>query len=321
MARRSGLSEPTLRYYEEVGLIGPIARDESSGHRRYRDARPRRAAGARLPARHGRRYRRHAHLPGQPRARARVAAGEQRDLLLRHAERIEAEIETLQRPPRLPARRRRPCGTPATAATRRDEAEARVRIEAILPSARGGDPMSRRARHRRHPATSATRLIADAAAGRYRGAHHGPLARPARPRCARPSAAAAPTTTACEVVARRPDGRRRLGGRGGRHRGHLPRRLADDPERRIPDEVIVPAREGTLRVLARRPRRRRPPRRADLVVRGGRLLPQAGRATTPRRTGPTRTPRACRPTRGRRRSPSAPRGTSSSARAATPSWL
>jgi MerR family regulatory protein len=36
-ARRSGLSEPTLRYYEEVGLIGPIARDPSSGHRRYRE--------------------------------------------------------------------------------------------------------------------------------------------------------------------------------------------------------------------------------------------------------------------------------------------
>jgi len=33
-ARRSGLSEPTLRYYEEVGLIGPIPRDASSGHRR-----------------------------------------------------------------------------------------------------------------------------------------------------------------------------------------------------------------------------------------------------------------------------------------------
>ncbi len=35
VSRRSGLSEPTLRYYEEIGLIGPIARDESSGHRRY----------------------------------------------------------------------------------------------------------------------------------------------------------------------------------------------------------------------------------------------------------------------------------------------
>ncbi|WP_022877257.1 MerR family transcriptional regulator, partial [Microbacterium sp. B19] len=36
-ARRSGLREPTLRYYEDVGLIGPIARDASSGHRRYRE--------------------------------------------------------------------------------------------------------------------------------------------------------------------------------------------------------------------------------------------------------------------------------------------
>jgi len=34
VSRRSGLSEPTLRYYEEVGLIGPIARDARSGHRR-----------------------------------------------------------------------------------------------------------------------------------------------------------------------------------------------------------------------------------------------------------------------------------------------
>src|ERR1700689_2251775 len=34
-SRRSGLSEPTLRYYEEIGLIGPVARDENSGHRRY----------------------------------------------------------------------------------------------------------------------------------------------------------------------------------------------------------------------------------------------------------------------------------------------
>jgi MerR family transcriptional regulator, copper efflux regulator len=36
VSRRSGLSEPTLRYYEEIGLIGPIARDEKSRHRRYR---------------------------------------------------------------------------------------------------------------------------------------------------------------------------------------------------------------------------------------------------------------------------------------------
>ncbi len=35
VARRSGLRKPTLRYYEQVGLIGPVRRDPSSGHRRY----------------------------------------------------------------------------------------------------------------------------------------------------------------------------------------------------------------------------------------------------------------------------------------------
>jgi DNA-binding transcriptional MerR regulator len=52
VSRRSGLSEPTLRYYEEVGLIGPIDRNASSGHRRYRF--DRRALAKRDPrARHG----------------------------------------------------------------------------------------------------------------------------------------------------------------------------------------------------------------------------------------------------------------------------
>jgi hypothetical protein len=37
VSRHSGLSGPTLRYYEAVGLIGPITRDAQSGHRRYRD--------------------------------------------------------------------------------------------------------------------------------------------------------------------------------------------------------------------------------------------------------------------------------------------
>ncbi len=35
MSKISGLSEATLRYYEKIGLIGPVPRDESSGHRRY----------------------------------------------------------------------------------------------------------------------------------------------------------------------------------------------------------------------------------------------------------------------------------------------
>ncbi len=32
---RSGLSEHTLRYYERIGLVEPVKRDRSSGHRRY----------------------------------------------------------------------------------------------------------------------------------------------------------------------------------------------------------------------------------------------------------------------------------------------
>ncbi|MFF1685078.1 MerR family transcriptional regulator [Streptomyces sp. NPDC058254] len=38
VSRRTGLSEPTLRYYEKIGLINAVGRDESSGHRRYNPA-------------------------------------------------------------------------------------------------------------------------------------------------------------------------------------------------------------------------------------------------------------------------------------------
>lgn len=34
-SRRTGLAESALRYYERVGLLEPVPRDESSGHRRY----------------------------------------------------------------------------------------------------------------------------------------------------------------------------------------------------------------------------------------------------------------------------------------------
>jgi MerR family transcriptional regulator, aldehyde-responsive regulator len=34
VSRLTGLSEWTLRYYEKVGLIDAVARDESSRHRR-----------------------------------------------------------------------------------------------------------------------------------------------------------------------------------------------------------------------------------------------------------------------------------------------
>jgi DNA-binding transcriptional MerR regulator len=95
VSRRSGLSEPTLRYYEQVGLIGPVERDESSGHRRYReddvDALQAlaclRAMGVGIVDM--RTYQAN-------RMRGHDAAGEQRDLLLRHAERVEAQIATLR---------------------------------------------------------------------------------------------------------------------------------------------------------------------------------------------------------------------------------
>jgi DNA-binding transcriptional MerR regulator len=94
-ARRSGLSEPTLRYYEEVGLIGPVARDPSSGHRRYREEEIDtlqalaclRSMGVGIEEM--RTYQANRQL-GQARA------GEQRDLLLRHAERVEGEMATLR---------------------------------------------------------------------------------------------------------------------------------------------------------------------------------------------------------------------------------
>lgn len=93
-SRQSRLSEPTLRYYEEVGLIGPIARDARSGHRRYReedlDALQAlaclRAMGVGIEDM--RTYQAN-------RVIGRDAAGEQRDLLTKHARRVEREIQIL----------------------------------------------------------------------------------------------------------------------------------------------------------------------------------------------------------------------------------
>lgn len=95
VSRRSGLSEPTLRYYEQAGLIGPVDRDESSGHRRYREddvdtlqaLACLRAMGVGIEDM--RTYQAN-------RTRGHEAAGEQRDLLLRHAGRVETQIATLR---------------------------------------------------------------------------------------------------------------------------------------------------------------------------------------------------------------------------------
>lgn len=91
VARRSGLPEPTLRYYEQVGLVGPIERDENTGYRRYgtQDLQTLEALACLRAVGMGiedmRTYK--SNL-----ARRQESAAEQRDLLLRHAERIEAEI-------------------------------------------------------------------------------------------------------------------------------------------------------------------------------------------------------------------------------------
>ena len=95
VSRQSGLSEPTLRYYEDVGLLGPIARDERSGHRRYAESdldsaqvlACLRAMGVGIEDM--RTYQAN-------RRRGREAAGEQRDILLRHAGRVEEQIATLR---------------------------------------------------------------------------------------------------------------------------------------------------------------------------------------------------------------------------------
>lgn len=131
MSRQSGLSEPTLRYYEEVGLLGPIARDDSNGHRRYSDGdldaaqvlACLRAMGVGIEDM--RTYQ-------SNRSRGQAAAAEQRDILLRHAVRVEEQIATL----RTHLDYLRAKAALWDARDRADaaaEAEAHVELEAILP--------------------------------------------------------------------------------------------------------------------------------------------------------------------------------------------
>src|SRR5579859_3842680 len=95
MAARSGLSEYTLRYYEKIGLIEPIPRDGSSGHRRYSADTVRRvetlsclrASGFSLDE---------MRLYLQQRKRGDAAAAEQKALFLAHAEEVAEEIRKLQ---------------------------------------------------------------------------------------------------------------------------------------------------------------------------------------------------------------------------------
>ncbi|MET8564353.1 MerR family transcriptional regulator [Streptomyces flaveolus] len=95
MARRSGFTEPTLRYYEKIGLLGRVARDESSGHRRYDPATAERiealaclrSAGMTVSG-----MRRYLDLL----ARGDSAAAEQRDLFASQARKLDADIERLR---------------------------------------------------------------------------------------------------------------------------------------------------------------------------------------------------------------------------------
>ncbi|MDG4782525.1 MerR family transcriptional regulator [Micromonospora sp. WMMD961] len=96
MAQRSGFSEPTLRYYEKVGLLGAVPRDDSSGHRRYDTPLAERIdalACLRSSGMSVAEMRRYLTLldDGDP-----TAAAQQRDLLARHADRLSAEIERLR---------------------------------------------------------------------------------------------------------------------------------------------------------------------------------------------------------------------------------
>lgn len=131
VARQSGLSEPTLRYYEEVGLLGPIARDASSGHRRYGESdldaaqvlACLRAMGVGIEDM--RTYLANRRL-------GHAAAGEQREILLRHAERVEEQIATLH--VHLDYLRVKAALWDARDhADAAAEAEAHVRLESILP--------------------------------------------------------------------------------------------------------------------------------------------------------------------------------------------
>lgn len=95
MAQRSGFSEPTLRYYEQIGLLGEISRDESSGHRRYGPAAVERIESLACLRSSGMTVtgmRRYLDLL----AEGDSAAAEQRDLFASQAETLAADIEQLQ---------------------------------------------------------------------------------------------------------------------------------------------------------------------------------------------------------------------------------
>lgn len=95
VARRTGFSRATLRYYESIGLVSPVARDDSSGHRRYDEHAVQmlealaclRTTGMGVDAM--RTYLRNM-------SRGRGAATDQRRLFQEHHDRVLQEIEQLR---------------------------------------------------------------------------------------------------------------------------------------------------------------------------------------------------------------------------------
>jgi DNA-binding transcriptional MerR regulator len=95
LSQQSGLPEPTLRYYEKIGLIQPVPRDPRSGHRRYPSAivgvvnalACLRASG--LSIEDMRTYLRLLEQGTQ-------SAAQQKELFQTHANALEREIEQLQ---------------------------------------------------------------------------------------------------------------------------------------------------------------------------------------------------------------------------------
>jgi MerR family transcriptional regulator, aldehyde-responsive regulator len=96
LARHTGLAESALRYYERIGLIDPVPRDQSSGHRRYPPALVSaveslsclRGAGMRVADMR-------TYVDNMRRGDA--AASDQRELFTRHAQRLGEEIAEMER--------------------------------------------------------------------------------------------------------------------------------------------------------------------------------------------------------------------------------
>lgn len=100
VSRRTGLAESALRYYERVGLLEPVPRHESSGHRRYPpDAVAAAEAlaclrGTGMSVRDMRSYVQ--NMRGGPDDDAGAASADQHRLFAEHARRLGDEIARLE---------------------------------------------------------------------------------------------------------------------------------------------------------------------------------------------------------------------------------